>query len=118
MTTQAKLNQTPPSVTMTQSGAYRLVYSNVFRYKIGPGDLNLTFSTVSDSPLGGNTVEDQISVVLSWPQLKMLTHVLNQIVSGIEAETDSVIPVIPNAGFEQDIKEHSRLGVRSFKLIY
>jgi hypothetical protein len=88
----------PSTLSFTRSDEYKTVFSNVFRIRVGLGDITLIFSKISHAPSIGaeaNVVEEQVEVVLAWPSIKMLQMHLSSLISGIEQEVGE-IPV-PNA---------------------
>ena len=79
------------NVEWTRSPLYRTVTSNIYRVRIGVGDVGITLSAVSESfPGKPNTIEDQVTITMSWPQLKMVTDTLNAAVSVIEADVGKI----------------------------
>jgi hypothetical protein len=47
----------------------------------------LIFSRFADTPGGGTMgVEEQVSVAVSWPHLRVIAHILNEAVAVLEAE--------------------------------
>jgi Protein of unknown function (DUF3467) len=96
--TPADLAQLAANLTFTRSAEYKVVYSNIFRTRVGPGEITIVFSRATHAPgigVGANIVEEQVEVVLSWPQLKMFELALRSVVDAIEQEVGEI--PIPNA---------------------
>jgi hypothetical protein len=84
----AHVETTAQNLTWTRSALYRLIYCQLFRTRITPGDITLTVSTLTDQRPGQTdlTVEDQAAIVMSWPEMKMLVQQLSVIVAAIEQD--------------------------------
>jgi len=86
-----------PSVTWSRSDLYRLVYCQLFRTKLTSGDITLTVSTLNDQAgfVRTEVVEDQVAIVMSWSELKMLAQHLETVVVAIEQDIGPI--PIPHA---------------------
>jgi hypothetical protein len=92
--------QIPPEIaeqlaglTFTRSPDYKTIYSNLFRTRIGNGDITLVCSRITHAPslkAAANIVEEQVEVVMSWPQLKMLEQMLRSLVDTLEQEIGEI----------------------------
>jgi hypothetical protein len=94
---------------------YKAAYSDLFRTRMGAGDMTLLFARLTHSPsviATANTVEEQFEVTLGWPQLKMLLITLSDIVDAFEEEIGP-IPIPLN--FRPN-KEGQRRAVRNLGL--
>jgi hypothetical protein len=81
------------ALTVTRSGDYKTIYSDVFRTRIGSGDVTLIFSKLTSSPniaAIADIVEEKAEIVMSWPQLKMFEQVLRAIVDAVEQEIGKI----------------------------
>ncbi len=105
MAEEEKISQPPPDVakllaglTFTRSPEYKVVYSNVFRTRVGGGDITLIFSRITHVPsiaVAGDVVEEQIEVVMSWQQLKQFEMALKSVVDAIEQEVGEIqVPTV------------------------
>jgi hypothetical protein len=94
-----------PNLSITRSIDYKSIYSNIFKTRIGNGEITIIFSRIthapSIAPAEGNIVEEQLEIVMAWPQLKMFVLHLTGLVNAVEAELGS-IPV-PEA-FRQSLR--------------
>jgi hypothetical protein len=100
------------NLAVTRSAEYRTIYSNVFRPRIGNGDVTLIFSKLDHAPslaANANVLEEQVEIVMAWSQLKMLTLTLNSIVNALEQEVGEV--KIPTS-FKIDL-ENQRAVIRT-----
>jgi hypothetical protein len=67
---------------------YQVVYSNFFRYRVGPHDIALTFSTAADpgGGVGPVVITDRVQIVMAHGQAKSLMEYLSLIVRLYEKE--------------------------------
>ena len=81
-----------PIIEWVRSQEYRSLYSNLFKYRIGKSDVTVTFSSVVESvgmsPV--TQVQEDASVIMTWPQLKMFSQHLNVLVQAIEQELGKI----------------------------
>jgi hypothetical protein len=77
-----------PGVTWSRSNLFRHVYCQVFRARLTAGDVTLTVSTITDQfgLVRTEAIEDQVAIVMSWSELKMLTQHLETLVAAIEQD--------------------------------
>jgi hypothetical protein len=95
-----------------RSPEYKTLYSNIFRPRVGAGDITIIFSKLTHSPslmAVADVVEEQVEVVMSWPQLKMFTETLSTLVEAIDEEIGEI--KLPT-GFKPNI-ERQREAIRS-----
>jgi hypothetical protein len=81
------------SLTFTRSPDYKTIYSNLFRTRIGNGDITIVCSRTTHTPslrAPANVIEEQVEVVMSWPQLKMLEQMLRSLVDTLEQEIGEI----------------------------
>jgi hypothetical protein len=114
----------PQAMIITQSPAFRLLYSNFFRLRVAPGECMMTFATVLDvpvQPLGATSitttsqtpqlttlVQEEVAVVLPWPVLKTFVQHLNDMVRAIEKEAGTIRPVKSPYSDEQLVEIYSK----------
>ncbi len=79
----------------TRSPHFRLVYSHSSRARLSNVDLQLTFSAFVDRPLEDGTLEmvneDQIGVIMSLHQAKMLSKSLTQAIQEYEKKFGTIL---------------------------
>lgn len=96
---------------------YSVIPSNAFRYRLGLGEIHLSFCAIDDVP--GETprriLEERVAIALSWPQMKALAFLLKQVVEGVETKMGP-IPMPANAGFSIPIKEHAITTLNNLKV--
>jgi hypothetical protein len=81
------------NLTFTRAADYKTIYSNVFRTRVGNGDITIVFSRATHVPslaVQGNIIEEQVEIVMSWQQLKMLQEGLRAPVDGIDKEVGEI----------------------------
>ncbi|MBV9757758.1 MAG: DUF3467 domain-containing protein [Alphaproteobacteria bacterium] len=111
-------NQQTPVVI--RSADYKTVYSNLYRTRVGNGELTIVFSRATHTPsflAEGNLIEEQTEIVMTWPQFKMLSMTLKSLLEAIESE---VGPVEIPSGFLQNAApgaESQRLAVKGLGLV-
>jgi hypothetical protein len=92
----------PPFLLVTPSILSSGLHVDIFRTRIGNGDVAIVFARTTHTPsltATANVVEEQVEVVMSWPQLKMFEQMLHAIVDAIDQETGEIqIPraFVPN----------------------
>jgi Protein of unknown function (DUF3467) len=118
-----ELQQLPPEIAkilanlkVTRSGQYRTVYSNVFRTRLAIGDLTIIFSKIGHTPsvmAAGDTIEEEVEVVMSWAQAKMFSLVLQNTIEAMEKEV-AEIPIPKNFKIDPDAQ---RASIRAIGLV-
>lgn len=112
---------TPPEAAagqnfkFTRSPEYRVVYADLYRPRLGNGDVTLVFSRTAHEPAfstEATVIEEQVEVVVSWGVVKLLTAHLGTLMAAVEDELGE-IPV--PAGITFDI-DRQREAVRSLGL--
>lgn len=71
-----------------RSAQYRIIYSNIFKSRIGPNDLALVFGILSDAtgaPVA-NVWQEEATIVMAWPQVKILAKFLSEVVEAAEGQ--------------------------------
>jgi hypothetical protein len=94
-----------------RSPQFRAVTSNHLRYRFAPGEVALIFGRFADTP-GGSTVgiEEEASVSVSWPHLKLVATILSEAVAVLEAELGPIAmpanldPATIRAGLEVHVR--------------
>lgn len=82
----------PSAVDWIRAPEFRVVHTNFFRYRVAQGEAYLTFSTLVDGPPNQRSaVADQVSLAMAWPQLKLVTRSLNEIINAIEQEIGEIV---------------------------
>jgi len=68
----------PGTTIFQQSEHFRIVFSNFFKTRVGPGDYSVIFSVFADVPgkPSAIAVQEEVCVSMSWPQLKALSETL------------------------------------------
>jgi hypothetical protein len=67
--------------------SYRLVYANAFGYKISSNDAVITFSintTMPAGPVPVDVIQEEVSVAMTMPALKILHVFLSKLIPKIE----------------------------------
>jgi len=79
---------TPVQGTPTmRSPQYRLIYGNAFGFKVSPSDFCLTIFNNMGMPAAPIQInQEEVSVMMPLPQLKILAECLANIVKGVEKE--------------------------------
>jgi hypothetical protein len=102
-------------VTVTRSEQYRSVFSDIYRARVGIGEVSLVFSRVTHTPsitAEANVVEEQVEIVLGWPSIKMLQMHLSALVSGIEQEIGQIpVPNVFLSNSNPNINPTAQAGV-------
>jgi hypothetical protein len=83
------------AITVTRSDAYKTIYSDAVRTRIGVGDVTIIFSKTTHLPsvlANPNIIEEQAEVIMPLPQLKMFERILRSLVDAFEQEV-GVIPI-------------------------
>ena len=84
-----------------RSPLFRAIHSNVYRFRPGAGEITITLCDIIDGFAGKapNIIQDEISVTMSWQQMKMFADTLNMMISVIEGLTGEIkIPDLHMAG--------------------
>jgi hypothetical protein len=87
------LAQLISNLTVTRSADYRTIYSNVFRTRVGNGDVTVIFSRLTHNPsitAAGDVIEEQVEIVMTWSQLKMFAQALRTLVDVIDQEVGEI----------------------------
>jgi hypothetical protein len=111
---QALLN----SLTVTRSPAYRTIFSNVFRTRLGAGEVTLIFSRLAHRPsiaAAVDSIEEEVEIVMSWPQLKMFIKTLQGVVEAIDSEVGEI--KVP-ANFQSNLDANAASQRQAVRLVY
>jgi hypothetical protein len=116
MTEEAPSKPVAP-VAVTRAETYSVIPSNTFRYRLGLGEIHLSFCAIDDVPGDSprRVLEERVAITMSWPQMKGLAFLLKQLVDGAETEMGP-IPMFVNAGFDIPIKEHALKTLKGLKV--
>jgi hypothetical protein len=76
--------QAPQGVRLLRSPDFRQVYASAFGFKVSPTDFCLTI--VNATTVQAPSMQEETSVMMALPQLKILSEALSHIVNGIEKE--------------------------------
>jgi hypothetical protein len=115
VTTQPIISSQQP-VKIDRSLDYRRIYTNLFRYKITPNDISITFQSITDDPAfpaATLRVIEEAEITMSHNQTKSLVAHLSKLIAAFEREfgpikttgapTDEVveamITAVKNLGF-------------------
>lgn len=76
-----------------RSPEYRRIFSNHFFLRFAPGDVSITFSQLVDPHGLGelNVIEEEVSISMSWTQLKMLAEYTSATVHAMEHQGNQII---------------------------
>jgi hypothetical protein len=102
------------NLTWGRSALYRVIYCHLFRTRLSPGDITLTVGTVTDQRPGETNlmIEDQIAIVLSWAEMKMLAQHLSVLVATIEQDIGPIsIPHLFSPSVEAQLPIVRSLGM-------
>jgi hypothetical protein len=83
------------TATQEKSPDFRVIYSNLFQYRITLTDLSLVFATMADTGNPGNSLvtTQQAIVIMSLSQAKNLAEYLNMIIARYEREIGPIIGI-------------------------
>jgi hypothetical protein len=121
-------DETPKSDTQSPkwivSPIYRVIHSNLFRYRLNAGEITLHFDTVTDSlpgsgsvtVPGGVTVISEVSVAMSWTQAKALMQTLEMTLATVEREIGPIVSPTPTQKASQDEQNKLITTLRSLYL--
>jgi hypothetical protein len=94
------------------SSTYRVIHSNFFRYRLNAGEMTLHFDSVTDlgpSVLTASLI-GEISVAMSWPQIKALMRTLQLALEVIERDIGPIItPDIPEKAIDAEKERVAKL---------
>jgi hypothetical protein len=78
----------PAPIQWTASPLYRIVHSNLFRYRIDAGTITFHFDSITDQgPAAPSPILiGEVSVAMSWSQAKALFLTLQMVIPTIERE--------------------------------
>ncbi len=81
-----------PILESMRSASFRALYSNFFKYRMSPNDVALTFCNLTDvaEPPARLVSVDEVQVVMSYSQAKVVSEYLALIVSNYEREFGSI----------------------------
>jgi hypothetical protein len=80
-------------LTFTRSADYKTISSNVFRPRIGNGNIAIVCCRTTHTPgieISANIIEEQIEITMSWTELKMLEQTLRAIVDALDHEVGEI----------------------------
>src|SRR5437763_11458240 len=78
---------------VTRSPEYRVVYADLYRPRLGNGDVTFVFSRTTHEPkvsIEANIVEEQVEVVVSWAVAKLLAIHLGTLMAAIEDDLGEI----------------------------
>lgn len=111
------LAQLISNLAVTRSADYKTIYSNVFRSRVGNGDVTIIFSRLAHNAsitAAGDVIEEQVEIVMSWSQLKMFAQALHTLVDAIDQEVGEIqIPSNFKLSVEAQRSAIRTLGYRS-----
>src|SRR5262249_30435017 len=88
-------SETPPQLLNVQwltSPQYRIIHSNMFRHRINMGEMMLHFHTITDTGIApAPVVIEEVSVAMSFPQIKTLRETLNVVIEVFEKEIGPIV---------------------------
>lgn len=114
-------------LVVTRSEAFKLLYSNFFRIRVGPGECIITFGSVNDVPEQlvnpaatsippnvVNFIQEEFAVALTWPVMKTLIQQLTDVLIAAEKETGTVRAVKSIFPSEKMIERYGQLLSKAF----
>jgi len=112
-------NQPQPSIGVIRSHEYRTISSDVFRTRIGLGECTIILGKAGHVPSinpEASILEEQLEVLVSWTNLKILAAHLMSITAAIEAELGPIL--VPASVLESRGRnfEHHRELIRGLQL--
>lgn len=73
------------SPVVTRSESFRRIHSNLAKYRLGQGEVFITFSVVTEPLISGQIgVMEEAEISLTWIQMKILKNNLNSAIKAIE----------------------------------
>lgn len=93
----AKLAPALAALTVTRSSDYKTVYCNIYRTRISATEVTIVLSRITHRPgilITGDVIEEQIEIVMAWPELKMFEKTMRSLVDAFEMEV-GIIPISP-----------------------
>lgn len=103
------------AIEFRRSPDYRTIFSDLHRFRLGNGTVNIVFSKTAHVPgiqMNPTVFEEEVEIVVSWMQLKMITMNLAMTIHAIEQELGEIS--IPE-GFGPDF-ETAIANVRSLNI--
>jgi hypothetical protein len=101
----------------TRSQEYRAIYCDIYRARLGNGDIGIVFSRTSHEPgldVGTSVIEEQAEIVISWGLAKVLTSHLVTLVAAVEEEIGGIqTPVGLTFSIERQRETVRSLGLTS-----
>ena len=94
-----------PSFKFERSPEYRTIYSDLHRFRLGNGTANIVFSRTGHNPgvqMDVTAVEEQVEIVVSWMQLKMIAMNLAATIAALEEEIGD-IPIPAGFSVNEDV---------------
>ena len=88
-----------PGQPVTRSVEYRAIYAGNFRFRVTNLDAAITFVSIADLPGGMLALQDEATVTMSFPAMKILSEHLALAVQTIEQELGPIrvpLAVRPN----------------------
>jgi hypothetical protein len=76
----------PAGQAIMRSPLYRITYATGFQFRLSPMDFNVIFGCSTGLPTGQNVMQEEISVMMALPTLKLLKEHLDMALEVIEAE--------------------------------
>ena len=92
----------PSQLKFERSPLYRTIYADIVRPRIGNGDITAIFGKGHHEPgfmIDATIVTEEVEVVMSWMQLKMVNMIMGAIIDALEEEIGKI--VIPS-NFQAD----------------
>ena len=104
-----------PQSRTDRAPEFRRIFSNHFFIRFAPGDTNITFSQLIDVSGSSeqNVIQEQVNIVLSWTQLKMLGEYVSSAVQAMERDGG---PIITTGLSVEELQKQSTEIVKGFTI--
>ncbi len=95
---------------------YRRIFSNHLNFRFAPGEGNITFSQLTETP--GSPIQNQIlehiNITMSWPQLKLLGEYIAVVIQEMEPEVGPIVSVgIP----KEELRKQALAIIKKFHIV-
>lgn len=81
------------ALTFTRAPDFKVCFSDFHSPKVGNGTYTIVFSRVAHAPSSQilpNVIEEQVEIIMSWTQLKIITENMVSAIAAIEAEVGTI----------------------------
>lgn len=86
--------QSAATQAIMRSPLFRIAYTTGFQFRLSPMDFNIIFGCATGLPNGQNVMQEEVSLMMSLPTLKLLKEHITMALEVIEAEIGPIqVPV-------------------------